>query len=320
MSIHRFGIALTILLGSSTGLSAAEWDVPGDFSSIQAAVLAAAAGDVITVAPGTYTGRLDFRGKDVVVQSSDGPEHTIIDGGGMTSCVLFLQGETNDAVLDGFTVTGGRGSMHESFLTGGGIHIVNSSPSIRNCVLRNNTAHFGGGIAIWEGSPSIENCVFEYNHASGDGGGLRLHYYTTAIIRDCVFFENTADVFGGGITYGHYSEGQQIDCIFDGNTAGLRGGAISSACDCNDPRLIRSSFCNSVPDHILGGWQDFGGNDFCAICDMDVTADGVVDVNDILQVIAAWGGCICVEDVDGDTVVGVDDLLAVIAAYGDCPS
>ncbi|MBG80194.1 MAG: hypothetical protein CMJ39_05730 [Phycisphaerae bacterium] len=314
-------LALSALLAISPSALGADYAVPGDYASIQDAVNAASSGDVITVGPGTWPGRLDFRGKDLTVRSSDGPESTTIDSNGVSSGVLFRTQEGPGAVLEGFTITGGTGSLHanESFTLGGGIAVVSSAPTIRNCILTKNSAHFGGGIGIWEGSPVIEDCLFIANHATGDGGGLRLHEFSYPIIRNSSFLQNTADVFGVGIAYGNDSDGQHIDCMFDGNTAGLRGGAIASACTCNDPNLSGSSFCNSLPDHILGGWQDNGGNDFCPVCAMDVDADGDVDTDDILQVISAWGGCICVEDVDGDTVVGVNDLLAVVAEFGDCP-
>jgi hypothetical protein len=56
-------------------------------------------------------------------------------------------------------------------------------------------------------------------------------------------------------------------------------------------------------------------------CPADVSGDLVIDVNDLLAVIAAWGdaGPGIPEDVTGDGVVDVDDLLAVIAAWGACP-
>ena len=41
--------------------------------------------------------------------------------------------------------------------------------------------------------------------------------------------------------------------------------------------------------------------------------------DDILAIIAAWGGCVCVEDINGDSTVAVDDLLAVLGSYGPCP-
>jgi hypothetical protein len=57
----------------------------------------------------------------------------------------------------------------------------------------------------------------------------------------------------------------------------------------------------------------------CDSCTGDVTGDGVVGVNDILEVIAHWGPCQgCDADVTGDGVVGTGDLLAVLDAWGAC--
>jgi hypothetical protein len=51
-----------------------------------------------------------------------------------------------------------------------------------------------------------------------------------------------------------------------------------------------------------------------------VNGDGVVGVDDMLLVIAAWGPCAgCDADINEDDVVGVNDLLAVIADWGECP-
>jgi len=55
-------------------------------------------------------------------------------------------------------------------------------------------------------------------------------------------------------------------------------------------------------------------------CPEDITGDGVVDVLDLLAVLAAWGssGGGLPEDVTGDGVVDVLDLLAVLGAWGPC--
>ena len=60
------------------------------------------------------------------------------------------------------------------------------------------------------------------------------------------------------------------------------------------------------------------GSSCPADCD-PAGGNGVVDVSDLLAVIAAWGqqGGTC--DVDGDGIVAVGDVLAVIAAWGTCP-
>ncbi|MHC4219278.1 MAG: C25 family cysteine peptidase, partial [Planctomycetota bacterium] len=54
-------------------------------------------------------------------------------------------------------------------------------------------------------------------------------------------------------------------------------------------------------------------------CPADVNGDGVVSVNDVLALLAAWGQSGVPEDVDGDGVVGVTDFLEILANWGPCP-
>jgi len=53
-------------------------------------------------------------------------------------------------------------------------------------------------------------------------------------------------------------------------------------------------------------------------CPGDVTLDGVVDVLDLLEVLAEWGQHAGPADLTGDGVVDVLDLLEVLAAWGPC--
>jgi hypothetical protein len=51
----------------------------------------------------------------------------------------------------------------------------------------------------------------------------------------------------------------------------------------------------------------------------DLNADGSVNVNDLLILIAAWGPCDgCDADFNADGNVNVNDLLVLIAAWGPC--
>jgi len=49
----------------------------------------------------------------------------------------------------------------------------------------------------------------------------------------------------------------------------------------------------------------------------DVTGDGVVNLDDILLVLAEWGPCEspCQGDVNGDSVIDINDILAVLAVW-----
>jgi len=59
---------------------------------------------------------------------------------------------------------------------------------------------------------------------------------------------------------------------------------------------------------------------FLSSCPADVTGDQVVDVLDLLAVLAAWGdtGQGLPEDISGDGVVDVVDVLQVLSAWGSC--
>ena len=57
-------------------------------------------------------------------------------------------------------------------------------------------------------------------------------------------------------------------------------------------------------------------------CVADISPAGgdlVVNIDDLLAVISAWGPCAsCVADINGDGQVNLDDLLAIINAWGPC--
>src|SRR5260221_5113997 len=91
--------------------------VPADYPSIKQAINAAASGDRVSVAPGTYYETIDFLGKNITVTSEQGPQVTIIDGHDTGSVVSFKLGETRHAVLSGFTLRGG----YTNVFGGGGI-------------------------------------------------------------------------------------------------------------------------------------------------------------------------------------------------------
>ena len=117
---------------------AAVIEVPADQPSIQAGIDAAKDGDTVLVADGKYMGEgnvnIDFMGKQIIVKSENGPKTTIVDcqSNINTRGFIFQNQETNDVVLEGFTVTHGN---HEDR---GGIYCSYSAPTIKNCYILSN--------------------------------------------------------------------------------------------------------------------------------------------------------------------------------------
>ncbi len=104
------------------------------------------------------------------------------------------------------------------------------------------------------------------------------------------------------------------------NIAGNVGGGIANA-NASLSDVEDSLFCGNEPDHINGPWNDLGGTLFsedCESCVGDINLDGVINVDDVLALIAAWGTDDEAADVNGDGVVDTDDLLAVIGTWGPC--
>src|SRR6186713_290641 len=119
MNISTFAFVFTLAVGAAA--EAATIRVPADAATIQQAIAAAAPGDTVLVAPGTYIENLTFLGKAITVVSESGPAVTVIDGNWAGPVVGFAEGESRAAVLRGFTVQHGASSFG-----GGGVFIQNS--------------------------------------------------------------------------------------------------------------------------------------------------------------------------------------------------
>jgi hypothetical protein len=233
---------LVAAMTSASAASAIEL-VPGD--SIQDAIddPATLDGDEIVLAPGTYVETIDLRGRALTLRSTNPDDPavvaaTILDGGGMGTVVSCFSGEGPGTVLAGLTVRGGAG------MSGGGMYVDGSSPTIVQCTFTDNASAFeGGGIASFFGDPLIVNCRFVRNTAFFGGGAAILGGVPRFV--NCAFAGNAAtgtggaiDVFGGGAP-------MIAGCVMTANAAG-EGGALSS--DGSDSSVVSSILWRNVAD------------------------------------------------------------------------
>ncbi|MFK7961830.1 MAG: right-handed parallel beta-helix repeat-containing protein [Phycisphaerales bacterium] len=287
------------------GIAAADtFEVPGDFPTVPAALAASSSGDEIVVGPGTWLGRLDFSGKDVVVRSLAGPAVTILrpmSQGDVQEVVSFDAGETRAAVLEGFTVTGGLGRGNENGRRGGGIFVQDASPTIRDCWIVGNgpvgspaTFINGGGVFASNSEALIIDCTIGDNSAMGDcggsGGGLELLGGSVDVINCRI----TGNIAGGGSCAGGGSAqgagiliqtGRIINCIIAnnhgsgfGSKAGFASGGIEIVG--GDPVLILGSTIanNSASAFPLGDPKPSAGAGIFSFNGTNATISGVIVV------------------------------------------
>ncbi|MCH7601685.1 MAG: hypothetical protein IIB54_02850, partial [Planctomycetes bacterium] len=76
----------------------------------------------------------------------------------------------------------------------------------------------------------------------------------------------------------------------------------------------------SVSMNYLGSVSDANNNGIPDSCDLaggDFNLDGVINVTDLLSLLAAWGVCgNCVQDTDDDGLVNITDLLTLLGNWG----
>jgi hypothetical protein len=224
-------------------------DGSADFNTIQAAVDDANDGDVVIVQLGRYTGYgnrdINFLGKAITVRSVDPNdpnivEATIIDCNASETDwhrgFVFDSNEGPDSVLDGLTVINGQMSttpttpLIREETSGGAIACFSSSPTICNCIIKNNSALTGGGIFLTDdvflkdNSTSIIKCIFIHNNASS---GCALYCdCSSLILRYCTFVGNSSTISGGALSL--YGSDVTIDISeFTANIAENQGGALA---------------------------------------------------------------------------------------------
>ena len=256
------------------------------FATIQKGIDVSGHGDTVLVQEGTYLENINYNGKNIVIgsltlttQDTSFKHTTIIDGNHIDRVVTFNNEEDSTAVLCGFTIMNGFSEGTSSEFPAGrgaGIWCHFSSPTITNCIIKDNEASGldqftgrGGGIACLTASPKlvnvdiINNISFmgggglycrEFaspklynvriigNHSTGGaGGGVHLESGSDPIFENVLIANNHSSNAGGGI---HINGAPTFNHVtFTGNSSNTSGGAIYVYPNSGSPTI---NFNNSI--------------------------------------------------------------------------
>ena len=186
------------------------------YCKIQDAIDASISGDIVAVADGTYKGNgqtsLRFRGRSITVRSATGPDACIIDGEWLYDHrgFIFSEGETPDAVVDGFTIL-------ETYSSGGsGVFIDGASPTIRNCRFERCVAlgwgTEGGAAVVRNGSaPTFVDCIFTESYS----GAIWNYSGSHLTLLNCLFHDQQDGLWNDGTI-------TAVNCDFRVNCTAVR--------------------------------------------------------------------------------------------------
>lgn len=273
---QTFALVRYVTPGGAGVMNGTSWSNAFPGTSLQNAINISLSGDQVWVAGGTYfTTNTSNRGISfsmkngvTIYGSFSGTETMLSQRIFLCGPLSILSGEIGatgsfdnsyhvignsnldtTAVIDGFEIRGANDNRSPTFTEGLGGGIYNNggnpggicSPTIRNCLIRNNQAVYGGGIfnsghSGGNANPVIENCIITENTAYDGGGGIDnfgLGGNASPTIVNCLVYNNTANTAGGMYCWGGNLNGNSnpviLNCAFVRNSAiaGNAGGIIA---------------------------------------------------------------------------------------------
>ncbi len=227
-------------------------------TNIPEAIIAAASGDTIWVAPGVYpqSGAPVYihAGKRINLISTRS-RGAIIDAQGQS--VGLRIGESN-VVVEGFVVQNG----YDTNAWGGGVQL-NASATLRDCLIWNNRAKYGGGVFVGAPGAILQGCTVSGNTAEQFGGGAVLWNITTnmAYVQASEIKDNTAGTYGGGLYINGKVQVEQCT-IRDNHATSHSGGGIYM----NGGALVNTVISDNSAKTIGGGVHSTSLQDMIINC------------------------------------------------------
>ena len=257
--------------------------------------------------------------KALVITGGTGTNELQLIGGGGIYCY-----QSSPTITD-CTISGNIASY------GGGLWCHQSNPTITDCTIEGNLAEYAGGLYCYKSSPTITDCTISGNIADygggGDqlGGGFVLDTESNPIISGGTISGNSAS-YGGGLYCIGNSNPTITDCTITGNTLNNTGTKYTGGgiyCDGSNVTLDNVMvIANSVPEiSLINGSTLIQGNSQQGLIGQmqDQIEQQQTAIEDLQQVVTACCAAqSCAGDENNDGVVNIEDLLIIIDAWGPC--
>lgn len=323
-------------------------NVPSQYSTIQSAINASLNGDTVLVQPGTYLENINFRGKKIVLTSRyyqfnnfSFIQSTIIDGSNPThsdtaSCVIMHNGEDSTTVLQGFTITGGKGTKWTDeqgaglYREGGGILTALCNPVIQHNIVTGNQAISGGVVSTGGGGMRLGNGYIRVynnivtNNTALYGAGIVLNHAGGEYRNNIIYKNYGSQQFGAGS--GMWLNGTSLrPKAIENNTV------VFNTANSGNPGVyssgVSASFVNNIVWGNSGGsnTQIFGASITVRYCDVQGghPGGGNINVNPQFDTTNYYiiSGSPCVDKGDSSTIYNdpsdpVNPILAKWPARG----
>ncbi len=225
--------------------------------------------------------------------------------------VVTARGVDATAILDGFTISGGRalGSFG-----GGGMYNVHSSPTLNSLLFSEKIARRGGGLHNEYGSSKLTDVTFIDNCGYQGGGFSSLG--GSPVLTNVSFIRNETDTDGGGIL-NNSSSPSLTNVTFSGNLARNGGGMANF--NGSNPELTNVTFTgNSADSNYLSGaiYNHRSGSILSNVIVWGNTpaVDQIINSDETAFAVVAYS--IIEGGYDGDTNIDVDPLLSPLADNG----